>query len=55
MTVFIICIILLIVIGGIIGILVFTRRTEKVDTCSDQRIELTDEELGHVSGGSAII
>ena len=53
MTLYIICIILVIVIGGIIGFLVFRRRTEDCDIYSDQRVELSDEELGHVSGGSA--
>lgn len=54
MTVYIICIILAIAIGSTIGILAFRRKTEKKDIYSDQRIELTDEELRHVSGGSAI-
>lgn len=53
MTVYLICIILLIIIGGTIGLFVFRHSTERDDDYADQRIELSDEELGHVSGGSA--
>lgn len=54
MTIYIICILLIIAIGGTVGLFAFRHRQEGDDDYADQRTELTDEELGHVSGGSAI-